>query len=131
MSEQLPAPEFSEDLAESTNDEGKTVPTEEILNALQQLNASQQADKKEPQEQPQDPPSEWDLLRNQLTEQPHDPDGWRKLVEMAENSGDIDKITDAYEALLAIYPNTVWDQPLWRFLSDILTTFSLPRRSRI
>ena len=68
-----------------------------------------QTDKGESQEQVPEPetPSELDLLRTQLTENPHDPDRWRKLVELAELSGDIEKVKDAYEALLTVYPNTV------------------------
>jgi hypothetical protein len=107
MSEPAPAPEVSELSAESTMGDDATIPTAEILNALEQLKESQQTEKQESQEQALDPPSEWDLLRQQLKDKPHDPVGWRKLVEMAENSGEIDKINDAYESLLATYPNTV------------------------
>ena len=53
------------------------------------------------------PSSEWDLLRAQLREKPHDPDGWNKLVALAEESGDIEKVRESYEALLEMYPNTV------------------------
>lgn len=70
-----------------------------------------------PQQQPQQPqfnpslppapPSEWDLLRSQLQESPFDTNLWNKLVDKAEESGDIDKIKTAYESLLEKYPNTV------------------------
>lgn len=53
------------------------------------------------------PPSEWDLLRAQLREKPHNPEGWNRLVALAEESGDIEKVKDSYEALLEMYPNTV------------------------
>ena len=97
MSEQPPAHDVPAELSK-----------DEDLSALeQQFNqVSQQTDKTEPIE-PQEPPSEWEVLRAQLADKPHDPDGWRKLVEIAENSGDLSKITQAYDSLLAAYPNTV------------------------
>jgi hypothetical protein len=107
ISEPSPPPEISENTAESTQVEDATVPTDEILNTLEQLNAPEQTDVKESQEPAQDPPSEWDVLRKQLIETPYNPDGWKRLVEMAETSGEIDKIKEAYEALLVAYPNTV------------------------
>jgi cleavage stimulation factor subunit 3 len=89
------------DLAESDND--KTLPASEITTVLEQLNSSTEAS----QTQSQDPPSEWDLLRTQLDEKPHDPDGWRRLVEIGESSGDLEPIKKTYEALLMTYPHTV------------------------
>jgi hypothetical protein len=53
------------------------------------------------------PRSEWQILRDQLRENPHDPEGWNKLVEIAENNLDPEQIKDTYESLLEIYPNTV------------------------
>ncbi|KAG2111422.1 hypothetical protein BD769DRAFT_1630282 [Suillus cothurnatus] len=50
--------------------------------------------------------SEWHVLREKLREQPHDPDGWNKLVDLAEARGEIEQIKQTYEALLEVYPNT-------------------------
>jgi len=58
-------------------------------------------------EQSDVPQSEWDTVRAQLRESPLNPDGWLKLVELAEDSGDLEKIKETYEALLQTYPNTV------------------------
>jgi len=58
-------------------------------------------------EQADTPQSEWDTVRAQLRESPLNPDGWSKLVELAEDSGDLEKIKETYEALLQTYPNTV------------------------
>lgn len=58
-------------------------------------------------EQHDAPQSEWDTLRAQLRESPLNPDSWLKLVELAEDSGDLEKIKETYEALLQTYPNTV------------------------
>lgn len=60
-------------------------------------------------------PSEWDLLRAQLREKSHDPEGWNKLAALAEESGDIEKVKESYEALLEMYPNTV---SLGRYVID-------------
>ncbi|KAH9963267.1 hypothetical protein BC827DRAFT_1194505 [Russula dissimulans] len=66
--------------------------------------------KEEPQPAPAPPPeepvSEWDSLRTSLRENPHDIEGWNKLVRITEDSGDLEKTKDAYESLLKMYPNT-------------------------
>ncbi len=63
--------------------------------------------------------SEYDALFARLKEKPHDPEGWRRLVDNAESSGEIDKIRAAYDALLKQYPNTVcfWSLICALFLS--------------
>ena len=84
--------------------------------------------KEEPQPQPQpiataveeEPSSEWDVLRTSLRENTHDTEGWNKLVRMAEDSGDLEKIKDAYESLLKMYPNTV--RNLQSVVNNVLLT---------
>jgi hypothetical protein len=49
----------------------------------------------------QDPPSEWDILRTTLSEKLHDPDGWRRLVEIAETSSDAEQIKATYALMTA------------------------------
>ena len=56
---------------------------------------------------PEEPVSEWDALRASLRENTHDTEGWNKLVRLVEDSGDLEKIKEAYESLLKMYPNTV------------------------
>ena len=86
--------------------EGDTQPTSEILSALAGVNNSPV--KTEPQPEPQQPPpSEYDTLTAQLSENPHNPDGWRRLIRLAEDSRNLDKISAAYDALLKQYPNNV------------------------
>lgn len=63
--------------------------------------------KPEPQDSPVPPPSEYDSLNVQLLQNPHQPEIWRRLVNVAEATGDISKISAAYDALLKQYPNTV------------------------
>ncbi|KIM42654.1 hypothetical protein M413DRAFT_444338 [Hebeloma cylindrosporum] len=80
-----------------------TQPTADILNALSAV--------KNEQEQPElPPPSEFESLSAQLAQNPHDPDGWRRLIRVAEETGDISKISTAYDALLAQYPNNATPQ---------------------
>lgn len=122
---------------EFSADVDKTQPTSEIQSVLEKLNQQNQSFNGEEQPQevlevPQTPPSEWDVLREQLREKPHDPDGWKKLVDVAENSGEIEKIKETYEALLESYPNTV-NEFLFddRYVSaDLLFSHSLQHRSR-
>src|SRR6266511_5900221 len=80
--------------------EDRTQPTAEILNALSALNSPIKTE-------PQQPPREYILLNAQLTENPHSPEAWRRLVDISEESGDIEKISATYDALLKQYPNTV------------------------
>lgn len=51
--------------------------------------------------------SGFDALLADLKERPHNPDGWRQLVEMAEQSGEAEKIRTTFDILLKQYPNTV------------------------
>ena len=92
----------------------KTQPTAEILNVLNQLNSQsiQHNVKAEPLDNvlpSAPPPTEYEALTAELKEKPHNPEGWRRLVELAEQSGEIDKVRSAYDALLLQYPNTVCD----------------------
>ncbi|KAH9928857.1 uncharacterized protein B0H18DRAFT_999082 [Fomitopsis serialis] len=118
MSEAQPMvvdPPDSGDASFQVGEEDKTQPTEEILNALRQLNPSSFAHAQNgntnvqspvKQEPTPSPPSEWEQLRAQLREKPYDADGWLRLVDLAEDSGDIDRIKETYEGLLEAYPNT-------------------------
>lgn len=102
----------------NSNDD-KTQPPEEILNTLNALNpktvlnATQNGhgldivQQEASQDSQQDPPSEWHALREKLREHPQDPEGWNKLVDIAENADDLEQIKQTYEALLETYPNTV------------------------
>ncbi|EAU82402.2 mRNA 3'-end-processing protein RNA14 [Coprinopsis cinerea okayama7 len=74
-----------------------TQPTEEIIAALNASNASEQSNP---------PQSEFDGLFSKLSENPYDPDGWRRLIDLANESGEITKIQQAYNELLKHYPNT-------------------------
>lgn len=105
----------------------KTQSTEEFLHALRQLsnqsapktedmngqNGQQQNNSGTPQVSTEDvkmhspPPSEWQTSREHLREKPSDVDSWLKLVDLAEESGDEDRISETYEALLEAFPNTV------------------------
>ena len=78
-------------------------------------------------EQNDAPQSEWGALRAQLRESPLNPDGWLKLVELAEDSGDLEKIKETYEALLQTYPNTVCNLlflPLYHSILNTLPIFN-------
>jgi cleavage stimulation factor subunit 3 len=99
------------DVEEFSTTDDQTQPTTEILNVLNQLNNKHNV-KPEPLDSelpPAPPPTELEALTAELKQRPHDPDGWRRLVELAEQSGEIDKIRAAYDALLLQYPNTVCD----------------------
>jgi len=49
----------------------------------------------------------FDALYADLQEKPLNAEGWKRLVSMAEASGDMNKIKRAYDGLLVVYPNTV------------------------
>ncbi|RDB20367.1 mRNA 3'-end-processing protein RNA14 [Hypsizygus marmoreus] len=87
-------------LAESDEFAGdQTQPTAEILNALNSV-------KSEPQPDSLPTPTEYEALTAQLKQNPHNPEGWRRLIDLAENSGEIEKIRASFDALLQQYPNT-------------------------
>ncbi|KAJ7020973.1 hypothetical protein C8F04DRAFT_973367 [Mycena alexandri] len=50
--------------------------------------------------------SDFNALMRRLKESPHDPVCWKKVVDVAEWSGDICRIREAYDGLLKQYPNT-------------------------
>lgn len=52
-------------------------------------------------------PSNFDALFAELRERPHNPDEWRHLVELAEQTGEVEKIRTVFDVLLKQYPNTV------------------------
>ncbi|KAF8905733.1 hypothetical protein CPB84DRAFT_1844737 [Gymnopilus junonius] len=95
-----------------------TQPTSEILSALAAVNSPV---KTELQVEPQlPPPSEYDTLSAQLAENPHNPEAWRRLVRVAEDSRNLDRISAAYDALLKQYPNNATAQIRYitHFLND-------------
>jgi hypothetical protein len=51
--------------------------------------------------------TETDLLRERLRRDPLDVSTRQHLIGLAEASGDVDRIQDAYEGLLEIFPNAV------------------------
>lgn len=50
---------------------------------------------------------EWTELRKASQASPYNEAVWDRLLDRAEESGDLEKIKEAYEALLEKYPNTV------------------------
>ncbi|KAJ7439159.1 hypothetical protein B0H11DRAFT_1623685, partial [Mycena galericulata] len=61
--------------------------------------------KSAPGTDPIPPSSEYDALMARLKESPHDPESWKRLIDVAETRGDILQIREAYDALLKQYPN--------------------------
>lgn len=71
------------------------------------LNDSNHSIKTEPAEDSSQA-SEFDALFSRLSsENPQDPEGWRRLISLATASREIPKIQQAYDELLKHYPNTV------------------------
>lgn len=116
-------PEAAQDFAGDT-----TQPTEGILSTLAQ-NGSNLSIKTEPDS----PASEFDALFARLSEEPQNPDGWRRLISLATSTSDIAKIQQAYDELLKHYPNTVRSAPhtytggreiitMWMFIFVCLLT---------
>jgi cleavage stimulation factor subunit 3 len=107
-------PTFDPEYPPDIEDADKTQPSDEILNVLENLApTAPNTQERPPQTTAAEtsssvvPTSEWDTIRAQLHENRYDPHGWNKLVNLAEASGDIDKIKESYDALLEVYPNTV------------------------
>lgn len=97
-------------------DDDKTQPTEEHLQALQALESmpnSQDTDiidpgpSSQPEDPPVTPPSPFSSVRERVQAKPTDVDSWHTLIQLAEDSGDYEKTTSTYEAVLEVFPNTV------------------------
>lgn len=76
-----------------------------------------------------DPPklklTETELLRERLKRDPLDASAHQRLIGLAEASGDVEKIQDAYEGLLEAFPNavcpTATSQIFSHFFADLST----------
>ena len=78
-----------------------------ISSGLQDVNAPQPPNGANDSSEPQQPQSEFHILLAFLLSSPVDPEGWNKLIRLAEDSSDITQIKKAYDSLLKVYPNTV------------------------
>jgi cleavage stimulation factor subunit 3 len=100
---------FMEDVPQ--NDTKAAVVEQPSDSAIQQPSDAPDMIKEESNESPvkaESPPvSEYDSLQTYLAENRYDSSAWNKLIDLAEQSGDLPKIKDAYESLLQAYPNTV------------------------
>lgn len=74
------------------------------------------------------PVSEYDQLLMSLKKHPHSSGNWNRLIDVAEQSKDMEKIKTAYESLLQVYPNTVRNSPLDDYLPFSNFTPFLPSR---
>ncbi|KZP19108.1 Suf-domain-containing protein [Athelia psychrophila] len=122
MSEPPPPISPVESIDQKPQDEhgNDTLPIEETLQVLEQLDTAPNSQEdvltpttQQPKEEPKTPPaqlSEWQLLLDRLRDAPHDPEGWNRLVDLAENSGTLEEVKGAYDALLEVYPNTAQAQ---------------------
>lgn len=88
-----------------------TQPSDEILAALQAVNTETHGPTVEQQSsqtsQNELPPSEYELVKQHLKENPQDNDQWRRLIDIAEESEDVERIKETYDLLLEQFPNNV------------------------
>lgn len=80
------------------------------MDSTTQATANDVQVKAEPNEaplQPQSQQSEWSLKLKNAEDHPYSESAWNALLDFAEESSDLEKIKEAYEALLQKYPNTV------------------------
>ena len=125
-----PHPEQDDsNLNDFPEDDEKTLPTEEHLEALQAMDAmpsSQDTDIIDPGPSsqldgpPVTPPSPYTAVKELSQTKGADNESWQERLRIAEESGDYDKITETYESLLEVFPNTV--------SCIVLATFSFLRR---
>ncbi|KAG6875997.1 hypothetical protein C0993_006379, partial [Termitomyces sp. T159_Od127] len=87
-------------LAESPN--GNTQSINEILHALSALRLESEI-----QHNVQPPPTGSIALSTELEQWPLNADDWKKFIYQAKESGDLKKISSAFNALLRQYPNNV------------------------
>ena len=73
-------------------------PVTEEMNGPPQVQETNSQQGSEPNASAQ-PQSEWDVVRAHVRENPRDADSWLRLVELAEDSKDYERINETYEAL--------------------------------
>lgn len=88
-----------------------TQPSDEILAALHAVNTETHGPTVEQQSsqtsQNELPPSEYELVKQHLKDNPQDNDQWRRLIDIAEESEDVERIKETYDLLLEQFPNNV------------------------
>ncbi|KAF9487681.1 Suf-domain-containing protein [Pleurotus eryngii] len=86
-----------------------TQPSDEILIALHTVNMETHGPTVERQSsqtsQDKPPPSEYELVKQHLKETPQNNDQWRRLIEIAKESEDVERIKETYDLLLEQFPN--------------------------
>ncbi|KAJ8697549.1 mRNA 3'-end-processing protein rna14 [Pleurotus ostreatus] len=86
-----------------------TQPSDEILAALHAVNTETHGPTVEQQpsqtSQNELPPSEYELVKQHLKDNPQDNDQWRRLIDIAEESEDVERIKETYDLLLEQFPN--------------------------
>ena len=121
MSEPISNMEYSLDVSKtlSASDESRSIQPTDALSLDQLKDTSTPASRnnddidffKKPPDQTEDisPTTimKWRALRTSLRADPHDPEGWKRLIELAKNSGITHDLQETYDALLDVYPNTV------------------------
>jgi len=68
----------------------------------EELVATQEGSQREKTEEAE---TDYDRLKVRVHKNPHDADTWHALIDAAEASADIERVKEAYELLLEVYPN--------------------------
>lgn len=121
--DQLNTPTLSGTLGEQTEEAPQAAPFQSPVGHISGLPAVKDEYTPDPQDQklnvtaPNTPPSapeppkakltETELLRERLKRDPLDASAHQRLIGLAEASGDVEKIQEAYEGLLEAFPNAV------------------------
>jgi len=101
-----------DDPQEQSGDGDDPIPESDLIPAEQNGGLQSEEIKEETTEsaikaEEPEPASEFDALQTHLAQNRYDPSAWNRYIELAEESGDLAKIKQAYESLLQAYPNTV------------------------
>lgn len=104
----------ADDLQDSLQDALGDVQTESVAQEAAQLAQAMETSPSNTQEnaekpaEPDAPPlPEYEALQQHLEKNRFDPASWNRLIDLAEETTDLEKLKQAYESLLLAYPNIV------------------------
>ena len=116
-------------LDDTLDDNDKTQPIEEHLNALEDLRQDSQKTDSDvldpgPSSQasapPSTPPTQLSILQERVQQRPSDSNAWLELLSFVKGLEEYDKIVETYEAMIGAFPNMV--SPITHFALEHISS---------
>jgi len=118
-------PSESQSFVEASLPQDNPEPTVSDNQYQQVQNMPMDATVRRPSAPPEPPKSEYETLSEHLTKDPFDGTAWQALTTLADHSGNLEMIANAYDRLLEVFPNTPSAQIA--YLTHFLTPTNFPK----